>query len=295
MKLNEINKLHLEDYFWRLVFGKSKFRSTFLELRANVFKMLPPPVFFLSTGRCGTNWFAILLSEDKKLKVFHEPKPNLGVQGAVAYEIYTKRDFHPTPTEDQLLKEILLTGREQYLRYSYKTQKRLVETNNQITFLAPAIFSLFPDTKFVHLNRHPGEFVKSALRRKFYNNVDDIKRIVPIEDNQYYKQWKGLDPVQKNSWLWTETNHFIEKFKSTLPEENHFYFDFSSLNMGQINDLCDFLKVNLKASSIRKIMKKPVNVQKSGKIADYTDWAEKDKESLHQICGDLASKYNYQL
>jgi len=89
MKLNEINKLHLEDYFWRLVFGKSKFRSTFLELRANSFKKMPPPVFFLSTGRCGTNWFSILLSEDKKLKVFHEPKPNFGVQGAVAYEIYT--------------------------------------------------------------------------------------------------------------------------------------------------------------------------------------------------------------
>jgi len=295
MKLKGINKLHLEDYFWRLVFGKSKFRSTFFELRANKFNKLPSPVFFLSTGRCGTNWFSSLLSQNKTLQVFHEPKPNFGVQGKIAYEIYTKCNFQPTATEDQLLKEILLTGREQYLRYSYKTQKRLVETNNQITFLAPAIFSLFPDTKFVHLNRHPGEFVKSALRRKFYNNVDDIKRIVPVEDNRYFKQWEGFDPAQKNSWLWTETNHFIEGFKSTIPEQNNFYFDFSSLNMEQINDLCDFLKVNLKASSVRNLLRKPVNAQKSGKVPDYNDWSDKDKKSLHQICGDLALKYNYQL
>jgi len=295
MKLSEINQLHLEDYFWRALFGKSKHRASFFELRSNNFKGMPPPVFFLSTGRCGTNWFTSLLAKNKSVKVFHEPKPNFGIQGKVAYEIYTSNKFDLTSAEEQLLREIFLTGREQYLRYSYKTQKRFIETNNQISFLAPAIFSLFPKTKFVHLNRHPGEFVRSALRRKFYNNPDDIKRIVPVNSSPDHQAWQTYNPVQKNSWLWKETNQFIERFKSSIPDENSFYFDFSSLNLEQVGDLCSFLEVDISSTETRKLMNKPVNVQRSGSYPHYDKWENSDKADLIKLCGELASKYNYQL
>lgn len=295
MKISDIKKLHLEDYYWRLVFGKSKYQSSFFELRGSGFKGLPAPVIFLSTGRCGTNWFTELLSLDASQKVFHEPRPNFGVQGKIAYEVYRKNDFHPTEIEKQLLEEIFLTGREQYLRYSYKTQRRFVETNNQITFLAPAIYSIFPDTKFVHLNRHPGEFVRSALRRKFYNNTDDIKRIVPIEMDPYYTKWKNFDRLEKNCWLWSETNNFIEQFKASIPPENTFYFNFSDLSIEQTQQLANFLSLKLNDNDIKKAMGTPVNVQKSGIVNTYDSWKDQEKASLKEHCGKLASKYNYQL
>lgn len=295
MNLKELNKLHLEDYYWRLLFGKSKYRASFFELRSTGFKGMPTPVFFLSTGRCGTNWFTTLLSHEPSMKVFHEPKPNLGVQGKIAYETYREYDMIPPASEARLLEEIFLAGREQYLRYSYKTQRQFVETNNQITFLAPAIFSLFPETKFIHLNRHPGEFVRSALRRKFYNNPDDIKRIVPTSHDPIYNNWKELGPVGKNSWLWVETNQFIEKFRKTIPEENYFYFDFSKLNTGQVEKMNEFLGISISKSIISKAIGKPVNVQKSGKLEDYKGWPEEDKKSLISICKNMADHYNYQL
>lgn len=295
MNIHEISSLKLDDYYWRLVFGRSKRRTNFFELRAAGFKGLPSPVFFLSTGRCGTNWFTTLLSHDRSLKAFHEPRPNLGVQGKVAYMLYTKKEFQPTKHEAELLREIVLAAREQYLRYSYKTQRRFVETNNQITFLAPAIFQLFPDARFVHLNRHPGEFVRSALRRNFYNNPDDIKRIIPLEADLHYPSWDSFSALEKNSWLWNETNRFIERFKSGIPAENHHYFDFSTLDEDSISRLCTFLDVHIPEGKIRKLLHKPVNVQQSGNLGSYGSWPEEDREQLRKICTEMASRYNYQL
>ncbi len=295
MKINEITGLKLDDYYWRLVFGPSKLRTNFFELRSSDFKGLPHPVFFLSTGRCGTNWFTMLLSRDKSVKAFHEPRPNFGVQGRVAYELYSGKDFKVSPNEELLLQEIFLTGREQHLRYSFKTQRRFVETNNQVTFLAPAIFQLFPEAKFVHLNRHPGEFVRSALRRKFYNNTDDIKRIVPLANDPYHKSWDVLSTLEKNSWLWMATNRFIERFKTTLPAANWHYFDFNTLNTGNILKLCKFLDVSIDEKSIGKMLRKRVNVQKTGSLGGYDDWTMEDKDRLRKVCGEMAAKYNYQL
>ena len=295
MKFNEFKRLKVDDYYWRLIFGRSKYKASFFELRANDFKDLPAPIFFLSTGRCGTNWFTVLLSNDRSLKVFHEPRPNMGVQGRIAYELYTRSDFQPEDNVANLLREIVLTGREQSIRYSYKSQRRFVETNNQISFLAPAIFNLFPEAKFIHLNRHPGEFVRSAMRRNFYNNTDDIKRIVPVESDPAYIGWEKFSPVEKNSWLWTETNSFIEKFKSTLPAESHLYFDFNKLDEGNIQKLCAFLGVGIDKNRVRKMLNQPVNEQRSGQVKGYSNWSDEDKSALQKICGKLASSYNYQL
>jgi hypothetical protein len=295
MKISEITGLKLDDYYWRLVFGPSRHRTNFFELRSTGFKGLPSPVFFLSTGRCGTNWFTMLLAGDKSVKAFHEPKPNFGVQGRVAYELFSDKDFQVSPNEAQLLQEIFLTGREQHLRYSHKTQRRFVETNNQVTFLAPVIYQLFPEAKFVHLNRHPGEFVRSALRRKFYNNTDDIKRIVPRANDPHFKSWEAFSALEKNSWLWMATNRFIERFKTSIPTDNCYYFNFNTLDTDSLLKLCTFLEISIPENSIRKMLSRRVNVQKTGDMGGYDDWTPADKDRLKNICGEMAVTYNYQL
>jgi hypothetical protein len=295
MKLTDFKKLHLEDYYWRILWGKSTYKSTYLELRTNSFKNLPPPVFFLSTGRCGTNWFTNLLAEDKSVKVFHEPKPNLAVQGRIAYEVFSKSNFNPNADQIQLLEEIFHTAREQYIRYSFKTQRRFIETNNHTTFFAPVIAGLFPEAKFVHLNRHPGEFVRSALRRNFYNNPDDIKRIYPVGDSTYKNKWDALSQIEKNAWLWNETNAFIETFKNKVDKKNTFYFNFNKLNFEHVSEMLEFLEIKLPERYIKNLIGKPTNVQKTGKLSGYDRWVVDDKEKLKSICVTLAEKYGYEL
>ena len=110
----------LEELLFIIRFGMPKKKKTFLELRRNGFNDLPSPVFFLSTGRCGTKWFYSLLKKDKGVRIFHEPKPNLSLQGVMIYNELLKKNFNLEPKIEELYREIFLTAREQYFRYSYK-------------------------------------------------------------------------------------------------------------------------------------------------------------------------------
>jgi len=297
MKFKEIFKLSSEDIYWSFKFGFPKKKGVIYDLRKDGFQTIDRPVFFLSTGRCGTNWFASLLSSDKHLRVFHEPQPNLGTQGKLVYEIYHKNAFSISESENELITEMFLAGREQYLRYSYKSQKRFVETNNHITFFAPAIRELLPSALFVHVYRHPGEFVRSAMRRNFYvdGNKEDLKRISPINQSVDAARWSHFDQLQKNAWLWNETNSFIEDFKSKLPAEQLLTFNFNDLSKENVLKLIHFVGAGMPESRVSKAMGKKSNVQKKGTYSQYEDWNSSDKEKLQEICGKLAMEYGYQL
>lgn len=295
MKLRDIKNITKDDIYWNLAYGRSKKRSTILALRAKKFKGLPQPVFFLSTGRCGTKWFTKLLSYDKNIRAFHEPKPNLGIQGKLVYEIYRDSDFNPSPREIKLIREIFLAGRGQMLRYSNKTGKRYIETNNQITFFAPVLDKLFPDVIFVHLNRHPGEFVRSAMRRKFYvDNSEDLKRITAEGRKHSDLDWNKMNRLEKCAWQWNEINSFIERFKEST-EHKVIYFDFNKLSSEAIIELLDDLNINISKNKISRVLNKRENIQKKGRFASYDEWNEKDKSSLKYYCSELAHKYNYEL
>ncbi len=279
MKLNEIKKLRLEDIYWWILFGNSKLKSSYIDLRNNSFKNLPPPVFFLSTGRCGTNWFTNLLSQNKSVKVFHEPKPKLSVQGKIVYEIYAKTNYKPDADNKLLIGEIFHAAREQFIRYSYKSQRRYIETNNQSTFFAPEIARIFPEAKFVHLNRHPGEFVRSAIRREFYNNPEDTKRIQPVGESAYKAKWDGLSQLEKNAWLWNETNEFIENFKNEVNNKNTFYFNFNQLDFDHVSEMLDFLEIKLSGNLIKNLIHKPTNVQKREVFQDMINGTMRIKKN----------------
>jgi hypothetical protein len=297
MRFKDLFSLSSEEIFWSLKFGLPRKKGVIYDLRQDGFREIDRPVFFLSTGRCGTNWFALLLKSDRRLRVFHEPQPNLGIQGKAVYETYKKNEFAPPENERRLIREMFLAGREQYLRYSFKAQRRFVETNNHITFFAPAINDLLPSALFVHLYRHPGEFVRSAVRRNFYamDNKENLKRIVPLKQSVDGSAWPGYDQVRKNAWLWNETNRYIENFKAGIPAEKVFSFNFNDLTEENVSKLMEFMGAWVSPSRIGKALGRRSNIQKEGSFKSYIDWDEPEKDKLVQICGELATKYGYKL
>ena len=161
------------------------------------------PVFVLSTGRSGTMWLTRLLELAPNFKVHHEPLPELGFAAPIA---------HSNPTNIEHLKGIFLGGRYELIREAYLLNKHYIETNNRVTFLAPAIYQLFPNAKFIHLIRSPHKFVASGMSRGWYtkNVIHDDSRPVPPAELK-------LSQEQKILWLWNQTNQFIEQFSSSLP------------------------------------------------------------------------------
>lgn len=283
----------LDDIYWRLKFGKSSNKISLLNLRYREAGNIPPPIFFLSTGRCGTKWFSTLFEKLNNFMVLHQPVPNMAVQSKIVYNIYQQTDWNPTTTERNLINELIWLGREQYFRYSFKTDKAIIETNNSITFFAPVLAEIFPQAKFVHLYRHPGDFVRSGIRRGWYNEDQSIG--IKLLENENSNDWQKVNQLEKIAWLWNETNSFIERFKGSLSENRLYSFDFNQLNDESVKNITEFLNIKIPDHIIHKALLTKENVQIKGAFPQFSDWSEEQKQQLKNYCASLSKQYGYTL
>ncbi len=167
------------------------------------------PVFVLNPGRSGSLLVTRILALDGGLRAVHEPRPEFTWHNTFAFE---------HPDEQERIGDMFDAGRYEYIRDSHLTDRRYVETNNRITFFARAIASLYPQSKFVHLVRHPSAFVKSGLPRGWYtggNLYDASRPTMQTED------WQWLSRAGKIAWLWEQTHKYIDDFKAEHPDRVH--------------------------------------------------------------------------
>ncbi len=248
------------------------------------------PCFVLSTGRSGTRLLTDILLSAPDAMPLHEPRPELYRPSRLAYE--------QLKDQPEIFREVFKSAREEYLLKAIQQEKIYVETNNQCTFFAPIIRDIFPKAIFIHIVRHPGAFVRSGIRRKWYSgsHSHDIGRIEPLTE-PLKAQWPAFSLIEKNGWLWNETNQYIEDFKSSIPAEICLTVKAEDLfaNPEASKQIFTFLTLNgFQESLVRKMLRKPVNPQRKGNFPKYSDWTAEDKTALKQVC-PLAEKYGYQL
>ncbi len=248
------------------------------------------PCFVLSTGRTGTLLLNHLLSLSQDSFALHQPTPEFIQSSRFAYE---KINENP-----EILKEVFKSGREELVLKATQLQKIYIETNNRITFFAPIIRDVFPNAVFIHLVRHPGDFIRSGIRRNWYSGQHDhdIGRITPYQ-GKTFMQWERMTQIEKIAWLWNETNQFIEDFTKGLPSDTHLFVKSEDLfiNPDIIQKLFQF--IHLKGFNYKKVktlLKKPVNVQKKGSYPKYTDWNHEVKIQVEHFI-PLAKGYHYSL
>jgi hypothetical protein len=247
------------------------------------------PCFVLSTGRCGTLSLNRLLQMSPSAHALHRPVPELIRASKEAYNRIGERP--------ELFRQIFACAREELVHQAVRRDRTYIETNNRITFFAPIIRDVFPRAVFIHLVRHPGDFVRSGIRRRWYSGMHDhdLGRIAPLEVSSI--NWDGLGIVEKIGWLWNETNQFIEDFKSTLPPDAAMtvraedLFDDPQVTE-KIYSFLDLRDFNL--ASVRRRIARPVNVQRKGQFDRYQDWNEADVRKLVRIA-PLISAYGYSM
>jgi hypothetical protein len=245
------------------------------------------PVFVLSTGRCGTKWLAALLAESDLAFANHELQPRLIRQGQRAYETLPDRLDH--------FAEIVRAARDDMISASYQAERIYVETNHFITFLAPALMAAYPRSKFIHLVRHPGDFVRSGMRRNWYGgHTYDVGRIRPST----LEEWEGLSQFERVAWLWNETNAVVEHFfaedidpQRTLSVKAEDMFADPDVALG----ICRFIgAADLTEAHIQRLQSRRVNVQFGGDFPRYEDWTAEQKQTLARWC-PLAVQYGYDI
>ena len=212
------------------------------------------PVFVLSTGRVGTMLLTRLFELEKGLHIEHEALPEMLYTGKLAYA---------DPSNIEFTKGAFMAGRYEAIRDCQLQNLRYVETNNRLTFFAPAMAALFPNAKFIHLLRHPDSFVSSGIQRNWYTGktITDEGRIAPGKD-------LGIERQQdKIAWLWNATNAFIDDFKTgagknrTLTVRSEDLFS----NAEEAERILNWLNFKADKTSIQKVLNTPVNSSRKKK------------------------------
>ncbi len=248
------------------------------------------PCFVLSTGRTGTLLLNNLLNLADNCMALHAPTPELIRASKRAYE-----EVHAVP---QVFEEVLKSAREDYILHAARRSRIYVETNNRVTFFAPVIPTVFPKAVFIHLVRHPADFVRSGVRRKWYSgqHEHDVGRITPVS-GPMKDEWQDLPLVGKIAWLWNETNEFIEKFKESIAPESVLVVRSEELfgDTAVAQHIFSFLGLQgCSQGAVAKQIAKPANVQKKGDFPRYDHWSEHDIAALKKQA-TLAPAYGYTL
>lgn len=245
------------------------------------------PCFVLSTGRCGTKWLTKLLGLSDKVWANHSDYPELIRHSRLAYEQYEQ--------EPRVFYEVIRATRDGFIIEAYKRGQVYLETNNRITFFAYAIRQAYPKAKFIHIVRHPGDFVRSGLSRNWYHgHPHDVGRIVrpgPAE------VWQAMGDIERIAWLWNETNRYVEDFLARLPQQDYIQVKAEDMfsNVSVSMDLCRFIGVDdITPRAIAKMLTNRVNRQRKWVIGPYRTWSEDQKEQVRQQA-TLAVRYEYEL
>ena len=285
-RITEITIKDVKSYFSDERYKIKKEVDSFIELPDIMFSNMSP-VFFVSTGRVGSELLVRLMNESNIGSVYHEPRPRMFYSSKLVFEknveVHTKKIAY-------------LSARYDLLKKAYLEEKRFIETNNRNTFFMSALGELFPKAKFIQLVRHPGDFVRSGIRRKYYfGNENDDSRIMPLVHDRYNKDWEILSNIERIGWLWNATYSFIEEEKLHMNLENIITVKSEDLfsKPQTYNKICAFLEHNhLSEKKIASIIKKPINMQKQSSYPKWTQWSEEDKNKLIKMT-PLGEKYGY--
>lgn len=256
---------------------------------------IEPCIFTLSTGRVGTKTLAALGNLSKKLLAYHEPEPYL-----FALSMHAYRNVGDSRAES-ILVDAVYAARAARLSYSAQCDVGYLETSPHATFLAGTIKKIVPQAKFIHLVRSPQAVVRSGMRRNWYTgNRFDSTRTVPRADSIYAEAWPQFTPLQKNLWLWAETNRWIAEFCSSLPNDQTLQLKSEDIFAGKqktLEEFYSFANVVLpRQQSIDRILRKQLNRQ----TRDNYEMVELNSDNafgdeLLSFAGRTAAAFQYTL
>ncbi|MEO0329695.1 MAG: sulfotransferase [Pseudomonadota bacterium] len=247
------------------------------------------PIFFLSTGRCGTEFITRILENDPNLIVHHNPEPELLGIDRWAYETHSD-------ASDQLV-SAFHAARLELMTDAMVRRRQYIETNFRVTFFAFAIATLLPKARFVHLVRHPFDFIRSAVRLQYYEGLyTDMGRIRPSTNSEYGPRWPTFAQAEKAAWLWNETNAFIEAFKSRYAERSVLTIRFEDMvgETAVLSQLLDYCSAKpMSKASLKALQRRPVN-RKTAPGQLNLQWGP-DMERKVSMLLAKAKTYGYEL
>ncbi|MCP5288017.1 MAG: sulfotransferase [Burkholderiaceae bacterium] len=249
-------------------------------------------VFVASTGRTGSDTLIKVLQHAENVIAHHEPHPRM--------REYTNDSFQNVAVERERFRQVFLSARSDLISEAFRARKIYVESTLMKGFL-PVILDTLPNSKLVHLVRHPGGVVRSGMRRGWYeSHVHDRWRLQPGVSSPIRKLWDTKwSRFEKICWYWHAINEFIlEAGDSVQPERRRIvkFEAFVDPDTGALKELLHFIGVaRISAEAIASTLDAKHNRQESGTFPPYTEWSDQQREQLGQIAGTTMVRLGYAL
>lgn len=249
-------------------------------------------VFFLNTGRCGSQFFASKLAQHygEIARVEHEPNQ----------EYYQPRFFFPIihKGEKVEISETLLKHFDS-IEETLKT-KHYIETGWPAYGVLPHIIERFKGrVKIVHLFRHPVNVASSLTTHRVYSRGEWTNKmsITPADYGvtQSYlngDQWDKMDEYSKCLFWWTEINRFALKLKgkyTTIPWHSLKFeevFSCTASSNDALERLTGFLEFPVKKGFLGSVKDK-VDLHRSFTNVSFDVEQIQDYDETIRLMGDL--------
>ena len=245
--------------------------------------------FILSTGRVGTKTIINLANLAEQVEADHEPLPRRRTLARQAYhDIHQRSDFY---------RRHFIDARADRLAWARLRGRVYVEATNMISF-APMIAREMPRARFIHLHRHPGDVVRSGMRRGWFGpHPWDRYRIEPVGNDPAHAQWASWDAFHKICWVWQAVNRFLLDFTDSVTADRVLTLGFNDM-VNPTSDvqerLFSFIGVRRPADeAIRQVLSVRDNAQEHGDFPKYHAWSDQQRLILRDIAGPVMERLGY--
>lgn len=186
-------------------------------------------IFFISTGRCGTQWLerALAATYPDEAVVTHEP-----VRGAYEPKSYLRA----YDRLGELLTSPQISGHLSYIRETLRS-KTYIETGWPSYPAIPLMIDqLGGRVRIVHLVRHPVHVALSLATHQVYEQRQDwVSRtaISPLDRGVVQKgladDWAEMGIYEKCLFWWTEINLYALELRERYPDVEFFLVRYENL------------------------------------------------------------------
>ena len=245
------------------------------------------PVFILSTGRTGTQFFEDYISDTSKMAFcLHEPHPSR------RFKFYSNMYLEGKISDEKIISQFLKCRRKIFPK---TPEKKYIESSNFMFGCIPSLSTHFKKIGVIHIIRHPETYVKSHLNHGFWRGYKKFfARHVPFWLEQLDVKDPN-DPVELLAARWVLVNQQIASYASIIPYlsvrfEDLFSSDPSSsiAEIRRIREFCDIEPA--KDEDTLKWINKPKNISRK-----KTNLTNKDHNTIVQNTADAASTFGYTL
>jgi len=246
--------------------------------------------FIMSTGRVGTMSLVKILGLSPDVVAYHEPAPRCEVEHKEAYQQLggSLEGYRP----------LFAWARAEPIRAA-RTEGLLYAEHGYWTPFTDLIAEMLPNARFINPVRHPGEFIRSGMRRGWFaGHVCDPIRPVPAPGTPAAEAWEGWSRFEKVVWVWEMiSSHLLSCQRRYGPDRWRVlrFEEWTRPGFRGWGDLFEWLGVRAPSETqIVQAVRKPENTQNRGEFPKYPDWSDEQKDQLRRIAGRTMAQLGYE-